>query len=91
MARTRWPPDWEPWPLAQARQHRDGTAVTLARLELNTAYPCGVTGEIYQEDSQRSRLITGLLGGHGPACLVGARVHRVSSRPPPCPRSHSAR
>src|SRR5579859_1946203 len=26
MARTRWPPDWEPWPLAQARQHRDGTA-----------------------------------------------------------------
>src|SRR6185437_16505134 len=26
MARTRWPPDWEPWPLAQARQHRNGTA-----------------------------------------------------------------
>src|SRR5215472_4778293 len=25
MARTRWPPDWQPWPLAQARQHRDGT------------------------------------------------------------------
>jgi hypothetical protein len=26
MARTRWPPGREPWPLAQARQHRDGTA-----------------------------------------------------------------
>src|SRR5215469_1999505 len=26
MARTRWPPDWQPWPLAQARQRRDGTA-----------------------------------------------------------------
>jgi len=26
MARTRWPPDWEPWPLVQARQNRDGTA-----------------------------------------------------------------
>src|SRR5215469_13831685 len=27
MARTRWPPDWEPWPLAQARQNRNGTPV----------------------------------------------------------------
>src|SRR5215470_5242800 len=26
MARTRWPPGREPWPLAQARQHRNGTA-----------------------------------------------------------------
>jgi hypothetical protein len=26
MARIRWPPGREPWPLAQARQHRDGTA-----------------------------------------------------------------
>jgi hypothetical protein len=26
MARTRWPPGREPWPVAQARQHRDGTA-----------------------------------------------------------------
>src|ERR1700751_6103740 len=26
MARTRWPPDWEPRPLVQARQNRDGTA-----------------------------------------------------------------
>src|SRR6516165_11655759 len=26
MARTRWPPGREPRPLAQARQHRNGTA-----------------------------------------------------------------
>jgi hypothetical protein len=25
MARTRWPPDCEPWPLIQTRQTRDGT------------------------------------------------------------------
>ena len=26
MARTRWPPDCEPWPLIQTRQNRNGTA-----------------------------------------------------------------
>jgi hypothetical protein len=35
----RWPPDRDAWPLAQARQHRDGTA---GRVQIDLSWPTGL-------------------------------------------------
>jgi len=49
MARTRWPPDCEPWPLIQTRQNRDGTAGRCQNL--------GPGRQVVSQDNQRRQPI----------------------------------
>jgi len=62
MARTRWPPGWEPWPLSQARQHRNGTAGGCQ----NKTWDPG--RQVVSEDNQRRQPISrsGRDPGHRP-------------------------
>jgi len=69
MARTRWPPGREPWPLAQARQHRDGTAGGCQR-------NLGPGRQVVSQDNQRRQPISrsGRDPGHRPyACTTPNR------------------
>jgi hypothetical protein len=77
MARTRRPPDWEPWPLVQARQNRDGTAGGCQNL--------GPGRQVVSQDNQRRQPISrsGRDPGHRPYARTRPNPRKQSRKHTP--------